>query len=473
VIALFLAAALAATAATPQARLPNFVVILADDLGYGDLGCYGSTAIRTPNLDRMAAEGARLTSFYTTAPICSPTRASLLTGRYPQRAGVPFVLFPRDRKGLAPEEITIAEVLKPRGYATACIGKWHLGTQPELAARRQGFDFFFGLPYSNDSRKRLPGEPQRAVLADVELPLLRDESVLEAPVRQELLTERYTEEAIRFIRDHRTRPFFLYLPQTFPHMPLCRCAGFTGTAGATLYANAVECVDWSTGRILEELRRLGLERDTLVVFTSDNGAPAVAPRVAAEQGAGSAGPLRGAKFTTYEGGMRVPSIWWWPGKIPAGTTTAELATIMDLLPTFARLAGAAAPSDRILDGRDIGPLLFAAPGAKSPHEAFYYYLYDQLQAVRRGPWKLVLEQHDPYPDAGLRGEARVFYELGAPGMRERQYPLRHAPELYDLDADIGEARNVAAAHPEVVRDLTRLAREFDAALIRNRRPEMR
>jgi arylsulfatase A-like enzyme len=415
----------------------------------------------------------RLTSFYATAPICSPTRASLLTGRYPQRAGVPFVLFPHDRKGLAPEEVTIAELVEARGYATACIGKWHLGTLPELGARRQGFDSFFGLPYSNDSRKRRAGEEPRAVLADAELPLVRNEEVVEAPVEQETLTERYTAEALGFIRANRARPFFLYLPHTFPHMPLHRCRRQAAAPDRTLYADAVECVDWSVGEILGELRRLGLQRKTLVVFTSDNGPAGVGPQVAAAQGKGSAGPLRGAKFTTYEGGMRVPSIWWWPGRIPAGRVSDEVATVMDFLPTFARLAGADAPRDRTIDGHDVWPLVSGSAKAKSAYGALYYYLYDQLQAVRRERWKLVLQQDKPYPDESLRGEARMFYDLGAPGMRDRHYPLRREPELYDLASDPGESRNLASEHPDLVRELTRQAREFDAAMARDRRPEMR
>jgi arylsulfatase A len=260
------------------ARVPNFIIIFADDLGYGDLGCYGSAKIATPRLDRMAAEGVRLTDFHVTAPICSPSRASLLTGRYAQRAGLPFVLFPTERKGLAPEESTLAEVLKARGYATACIGKWHLGFLPPFQPMRQGFDEFFGLPYSNDSAKQPPDQPFNPVLATVELPLLRGAEVIEAPVTQETLTERYTEEAVEFIRRNRDRPFFLYLPHTFPHRPLYASERFRGRSRDGLYGDTVECLDWSTGRILDTLAELGLDERTLVCFTSDNGPPPTAPR---------------------------------------------------------------------------------------------------------------------------------------------------------------------------------------------------
>ena len=260
---------------------PNFIIILADDLGYGDLACYGSKSIATPRLDRMAAEGVRLTDFVVSAPICSPSRASLLTGRYAQRAGLPFVLFPTEPKGLAPEELTLAELLKSRGYATACIGKWHLGFLPPFRPSRQGFDSFFGLPYSNDSALQPPAQPFNPVLAPVELPLYRGDQILEAPVDQPSLTERYTAEAIQFIRAHQAQPFFLYLPHTFPHRPLFASARFRGHSRAGLYGDTVEAIDWSTGQILDTLKDLGLDERTFVFFTSDNGPlprPQIRPR---------------------------------------------------------------------------------------------------------------------------------------------------------------------------------------------------
>jgi arylsulfatase A len=444
-------------------RPPNFIIILADDLGYGDLSCYGSEKIATPRLDRMAVEGVRLTDFHVTAPICSPSRASLLTGRYAQRAGLPFVLFPTERKGLAPEEITLGEVLKQRGYATVCIGKWHLGFLPPFQPMQQGFDEFFGLPYSNDSAKQPDGKPFDPVLAPVELPLLRGTNVVQAPVAQETLTERYTQEAVQFIRRNRDRPFFLYLPHTFPHRPLHASERFRGRSRAGLYGDTVECLDWSTGRILDTLAELGLDDQTLVCFTSDNGPPPAAPARGEQGASGSAGPLRGWKFTAYEGGFRVPAIFRWPGQIPAGRVCSELATTMDLLPTLAKLAGAKLPRDRTLDGKDIWPLL-TNPKARSPHKLFCYYLDNQLQAVRSGHWKLFLEQHE-YPSL-----TTIMY-TNRPQVMQKHFPLRDGPSLYDLESDVGEKHDVAAEHPDVVKRLSKMARNFDRQLQSDKRPE--
>lgn len=442
---------------------PNFIVILADDLGYGDLGCYGSPSIRTPRLDWMAVEGVRLTDFHVTASICSPSRASLLTGRYAQRAGLPFVLFPTERKGLAPEEITLAELLKERGYATACIGKWHLGFLPPFQPMRQGFDYFFGLPYSNDSAKQPEGQPFNPVLAPVDLPLLRGSEVLEAPANQETLTERYTEEAIRFIRENRGRPFFLYLAHTFPHKPLHASDRFRGKSRGGLYGDTVECIDWSTGRILDTLKELGLDQQTLVFFTSDNGPAPSGQFKGGQGGGGSAGPLRGLKFTSYEGGFRVPAICRWPGRIPAGFVCDELTTSMDLLPTLAKLAGAKLPRNRVLDGKDIWPLL-TKPGRRSPHGLLCYYLDNQLQAVRRGQWKLFLEERE-YPTL-----TTIMYTNRIEVMH-RHFPLRDQPSLYDLKTDLGESRDVAAEHPDIVKRLTKAARDFDRGLKADQRAE--
>ena len=392
---------------------PNIVLIFVDDMGYGDLGCFGSTTHRTPNLDTVAAAGMKFTSFYMAAPSCTPSRAALLTGCYPRRVsmdtGSTFaVLRPGDRKGLHPDEITIAELLKPVGYATACVGKWHLGDQPGFLPTRQGFDSYFGIPYSNDMgvRKGKNWPP---------LPLMRAERVIEAPVDQNTLTRRYTEAAVEFIRSNRDRPFFLYLPHTFPHDPLHASPRFRGKSPGGIYGDAVEEIDWSTGEILAELRRLGISRRTLVVFTSDNGA---APNYG-----GSNLPLRGHKATAWEGGMRVPCLMVWPGTIPTGSVCAEMATAMDLLPTFATLAGAELPDDRIIDGRDLSALLRADPGASSPHEAFYYYRGPNLQAIRDGRWKLHFSRKN--------GRA-------TPGA------------LFDLREDIGETVDQSAAHPDVV-----------------------
>jgi arylsulfatase A-like enzyme len=449
--------------ATAKAGPPNFIIILADDLGYGDLSCYGAREISTPRLDRMAAEGMRLTDFHVTAPICSPSRASLLTGRYAQRAGLPFVLFPTEPKGLAPEEITLAELLKQRGYATACIGKWHLGFLPPLRPGKQGFDYFFGLPYSNDSAKQPADKPFDPVLAPVELPLIRGEEVIESPVNQETLTERYTEEAIRFIRQHQRGPFFLYLAHTFPHKPLHVSARFRGKSRGGLYGDTVECVDWSTGRILDALRETGLEAQTLVVFTSDNGPAPSGQFKGGQGGGGSAAPLRGLKFTSYEGGFRVPAIFHWPGRIPPGRTCGELATAMDLFPTLVKLAGAKLPPNRVIDGKDIWRLL-TNDGARSPHELFCYYLDNQLQAVRAGHWKLFLSQAE-YPTL-----TTIMYTNRLPVM-QKHFPLRPGPSLYDLETDLGESRDVVERHPEVVKKLTKQARKFDRQLQADRRPE--
>ncbi|UCG46406.1 MAG: sulfatase, partial [Phycisphaerales bacterium] len=328
-----------------------------------------------------------------------------------------------NKKGLNPDEITIAEVLKTRGYATACIGKWHLGDQPDFLPTRQGFDYYYGIPYSNDM-----GKPQGS--GRPPLPLLRNEEVIEAPANQNTLTKRYTEEAVRFIAANKDRPFFIYLPHTMPHNPVHASDSFRGKSANGRYGDAVEEIDWSTGQILKTLKDLDIDNRTLVVFTSDNGA--------SNRFGGSNAPLRGFKGSTWEGGMREPCVMRWPGRIPAGKTCQQIACTMDLLPTFARLAGAAVPADRVIDGRDIWPMVAGKKDATSPHEAFYYYQMDQLQAVRSGKWKL----HLP-----LKPKKRNW------GKPEPQGPLA----LYDLGADVAEKNNVADKHPEVVKRLLALA----------------
>ena len=409
---------------SPTTRNPNFILIYADDLGYGDLGCFGSKKNRTPHLDRMAEQGMKLTSFYVTSGVCSPSRSSLMTGCYPRRvsmhqdAGGRWVLFPKSRKGLHPDEITVAEVLKGRGYATACIGKWHLGDQLTFLPTRQGFDSYFGIPYSNDmARKGIP------------LPLMRGEKVIEAPVDQSTLTKRYTEEAIEFIKANHDRPFFLYLPHTMVHLPLHASAAFKGKSNNGRYGDAVEELDWSTGEILKTLAALGIDEHTLVIFTSDNGSN--------RRNGGSNAPLRGGKGSTNEGGMRVPCIARWPGHVPAGSVCDEIVSTLDVLPTFAGLAGGSAPTDRRIDGHDIRPLLEGIEAAKSPREAFFYFDIKQLQAVRSGKWKLTL----PRQTRPRRDRPR------------RDLPLR----LFDLDADIHEDTDVSSQHPEVVKRLLALA----------------
>lgn len=401
---------------------PNFVVVYVDDLGYGDFGAYGSKTHRTPRIDRMAEQGMRLTDFYSTCSVCTPSRTSVMTGCYPRRVNMHVdeknlcVLFPAARKGLHPDEVTIADLLKTRGYATACIGKWHLGDHPKFMPTSQGFDEYFGIPYSNDMhRKQVP------------LPLVRNLTVIEAPARQDTLTERYTQEAVRFIKANKDRPFFLYIPHTAVHVPLHPGAPFKGKSKDGAYGDWVEELDWFMGELFKTLQAAGIDDRTLVVLTSDNGS----------QKPGSNDPLRGGKGRTDEGGMRVPCIVRYPGKIPAGSTSSELTATIDLLPTFARLAGADLPKQPI-DGKDIWPILSGQKDAKSPHEAFYYYQMDQLQAVRSGPWKLLVP---------MEAKKRNW------GKPEGKTELK----LFNLAQDIHEDNDVAQAHPEVVARLLWLA----------------
>lgn len=422
---------LAATLVTASERLPNIILIMADDLGYGDLGCYGSPVNRTPHIDGLAEDGIRFTDFYASSPICTPSRASLLTACYPRRTGLHeaetghWVLIPRNTRGLDPAETTMAEVLRGKGYATACIGKWHLGDQPPHLPTEHGFDTYYGLPYSNDMASGQRGDPP--------LPLVEGKVVIEAPVDQSTLTKRYTEQAVRFMESHKDRPFFLYLPHTFPHVPLFASERFHGKSGNGPYGDTVEEIDWSTGRILETLERLDLDQDTLVIFTSDNGA-------SGHRGSSNK-PLSGSKGSTMEGGMRVPMVARWPGKIPAGSVASALTTHMDLLPTFAAMTSAPKPA-LPMDGKNILPILLAEEGAESPHEAFYYYRRRQLQAVRSGDWKwhLPLERTFPRWDTSdhIDGDSR-------PG------------KLVHLGRDIGETRDVSEDHPEVVEKMAALA----------------
>jgi len=396
-------------------RPPNVVLIYCDDLGYADVGCFGSKPHRTPHIDRLAAEGLRLTSFYVTSGVCTPSRSSLMTGCYPRRVNMhqnargDWVLFPIDSRGLNPDEVTIAEVLKTRGYATACIGKWHLGDQPEFLPTRQGFDSWFGIPYSNDM-----GTKQRRPQPNPPVPLMDGERVIEAPAEQSTLTRRYTERAVEFITANRDTPFFLYLPHTFPHWPLHASEAFRGKSANGTYGDSVEEIDASTGAILDALDELGLADDTIVIFTSDNGA--------AKPHGGSNAPLRGFKGGTWEGGMRVPFVLRWPSRVPAGTESDEIVSTLDILPTFASLAGAVLPEETI-DGVDVGRML-TDPERASPRRTFYYYFKDQLQAVRLGRWKMHLPRGE--------GDKRI------------------TRQLYDLDSDVSETHNIADAYPDVV-----------------------
>jgi arylsulfatase A-like enzyme len=418
-------------------RAPNFVLIFTDDQGYGDVGCYGARGFRTPNLDRLAREGMRFTDFYVAQPVCSASRTALLTGCYPNRLGILGALNPKSRHGISDREKTIADVLKPRGYATAVFGKWHLGHLPPFLPTRHGFDEYFGLPYSNDMWPHHPGGEKFPPL-----PLLDGERVAKTDPDQTQLTTWYTEHAVRFIEKNRERPFFLYVPHSMPHVPLHVSDKFRGKSSQGLYGDVMMELDWSVGQILQALHKHDLEKDTLVLFSCDNG-----PWLSYGNHAGSAGPLREGKMTTWEGGVREPFLARWPGKIPAGAVCHEPAMTIDILPTLARLAGAELPRLPI-DGRDIWPLLSAQPGAHSPHEAFYFYWNEELQAVRSGKWKL----HFPHTYRTLGGKPG-----GKDGKPVDTKEARTDLALYDLDADVGETTNVAKENPDVVARLKKLA----------------
>ncbi len=420
----------------PAAAPPNIVIIFIDDMGYGDIGPYGATQQKTPNLDRMASEGMKLTSFYA-APVCSVSRAQLLTACYGPRIDVPAVYGPGGSNGLNPTEHTIAERLKDRGYATMCIGKWHVGDQPDFLPTRQGFDHYFGIPYSNDMQAKSTETGQPVV------PLLRDNQVAEllTDQQQSRIVERYTDEAVQFITQNKDKPFLLYLPHTAIHTPIYPGEAFRGQSANGRVGDWIEEVDWSTGRILDTLRELKLAENTLVIFTSDNG-----PWLVKQADSGSAGPLRGGKGSTWEGGVRVPTIAWWPGKIAPNTSVDAVAGTIDLLPTAVALAGGTVPDQPVIDGRDISPILLGKTKT-SPRDAHYYFSGYHLQAVRQGPWKLALVPQNETMGRDIKPDANT-----------------QAPRLYNLDAEIGEQTNVAAAHPEIVAKLTALADKMMAEI---------
>ena len=406
---------------------PNFVIIYCDDLGYGDIGPYGNKIHKTPNLDRMAEEGVVFTDFYVTSGVCSPSRSSLMTGSYAQRVDMhvnarPWgsvgrqVLFPKAQKGLNPKEVTIAELLKSQGYATACIGKWHLGDQPEFLPTRQGFDYYYGIPYSNDMNRDF-----------CPLPLMRNEEVIEAPVDQNTITRRYTEEAIAFIDQNKEKLFFVYLPHAMTHNPLYAGEKFKGKSENGIYGDAVEEIDWSTGEILNYLRANDLDKNTMVMFSSDNGA--------ASRWGGTNLPLSGWKGSTMEGGMRVPGIFWWPETLKPSKVQHAMASTMDLLPTIAYLTGAALP-DTKLDGYNIYDML-SGKTSESPYEVFYYYQLEQLQAIRKGDWKLHLPLDSMYGNIH-----RATIVDGKP------------MALYNLKEDIAETKDLAKEYPDIVEQLT-------------------
>ncbi len=441
-------AAVIAGASTPLAadRPPNVVIIFTDDQGYADVGCFGAKGIATPNLDRMAREGRKFVNFHVAQPVCSASRAALLTGCYPNRIGIHGALGPDARHGISGRETTLADMLKRRGYATGMAGKWHLGHRPEFLPTRHGFDEYLGLPYSNDMG---PGHPEARPGAYPPLPLIEGDRVVDPDVTaddQRGLTARYTERAVSFIGRHKDVPFFFYLAHSMPHVPLAVAEGFRGRSARGLYGDVIAEVDWSVGAVLDALRANDLERDTLVIFASDNG-----PWLSYGDHAGDAGRLREGKGTCWEGGVRVPCLMRWPGRIPAGTESDAMLMTIDLFPTIAGLAGAGLPGHPI-DGLDVRPILVGEPGAKNPHEAYlFYYEQNQLQAVAGGDGRWKLQLPHTYRTLGGRPGGR-----GGRPVKYDQVRIDR-PELYDLRADPGETTDVAADHPEVVRSLIAIA----------------
>ena len=440
-------------AASAVAAPKNFIIIMTDDQGWGDLGCFGSETIATPHIDRMAKEGLRMTSFYVASSVCSPSRAALLTGRMPVRVGVPNVLFPRSTTGLPPAELTIAEVLKNQGYTTGIVGKWHLGHQPQFMPMNQGFDSYFGVPYSNDmsisaefdisttvrlnegyTAEQMQSDRTRYLEHYQELrnkvPLLENNSIIEYPVDQKTLTRRYTEKAVEFIAQHKEEPFFLYMPHTMPHKPHHIEAKYAGKSAAGIFGDIVQQIDWSVGEVLQALRDHDLAEDTFVIFLSDNGPIKE----------GSAGPMKGNKFTTFEGGLRVPAVLWAPGTIAAGGVSDEIASTLDLMPTIANWVGADLPMDRIYDGFSLTELIEGRSDKSLRREIFYYGANTKvINGIRVGGWK---------------------YQTW--GEHPRFRPEVEVPKLYNLRDDIGEKHNLIEKYPALAAKLRQRMLEFDA-----------
>jgi arylsulfatase A len=420
-----------------------------DDMGYADIGPFGATAYKTPNLDRMAREGRKFTDFYVTQAVCSASRAGLLTGCYNVRVGILGALGPAARHGIHADEVTIAEICKQKGYATACYGKWHLGHRKPFLPLQHGFDDYFGLPYSNDMWPYHPGVMKLPMAKRLKrwphLPLIDKNEVVNPKVTaadQEQLTTQYTEHAVAFIAKNHARPFFLYVPHSMVHVPLYVSDKFKGKSGAGLFGDVMMEVDWSVGQILGAIREHGLDKNTLVIFTSDNG-----PWLSYGDHAGSAGPLREGKGTMFDGGCRESTIMWWPGTVPANTVCATPAMTIDILPTVAHLIGAKLP-DHTIDGKNIWPLIRGVDGAKSPHQAYFFYYGRQLQAMRMGRWKL----HFPHRYRTMAGRA------GGTGGRPNRYSNAEIElSLFDLSADIGETMDVKDEHPDVVKTMQSLA----------------
>lgn len=442
-------------APTSEAK-PNFVLIFCDDLGWADIGAYGAVGYETPHLDRMAAEGVRFTDFYVSQAVCSASRAALMTGCYNVRVGIGGALGPKSNIGINPDEETIAEVLKSAGYATACYGKWHLGHHRKFLPMQHGFDDYFGLPYSNDMWPYHPGVAHLPMEERVKrwphLPLIDGNEIVNpkvTPEDQTQLTTWYTEHAVEFIEEHADEPFFVYLPHSMPHVPLYVSDKFKGKTKRGLFGDVISEIDWSVGQILETLKRLELDDNTLVVFTSDNG-----PWLSYGDHAGSAGPHREGKGTMWDGGCREPFLARWPGRIPAGKVQHELAATIDILPTFAKLAGAKLP-EKTIDGKDIWPLLACEDAAKTPHEVYWMYYGKQLQAVRSGEWKL----HFPHVYRSMLGRPG-----GTDGKPTNYTNLTTGLALYDLSEGTGEWNDVKAAHPDVVEQLKKYGERAREAL---------
>lgn len=455
---ILIAFALLPTAGAEDSK-PNFVIIFADDQGYGDLGCFGSTKIETPNIDRMAAEGRRFTSFMVASPVCTPSRAALMTGCYPKRVGMhQHVLFPQSTKGLNPTEHTIADHLKAQGYATACFGKWHLGHHPESLPRQQGFDAYLGIPYSNDmNHPDNKGKPkvasddlwrdQQSCITLWKTPLFENETIVELPVDQRTVTRRYTDRAVDFIKEHRDQPFFVYLPHSMPHIPLYVPEDAYDPDPQNAYTCVIEHIDAEVGRVMDTIRELGLSDNTYVIYTSDNG-----PWLQFKNHGGSAGPLRAGKGTTFEGGQRVPCVIWGPGRVPAGTECGELVGTIDMLPTIAALTSSPLPSDRKIDGMDVSALIHGE-SADSPRDEFLHYTSQgQLEGIRRGDWKLLVKVQ----------------------RRRRNQQAKTPPEppeilLFNLKSDLGEQNNLADTHSELVEELRARMQELDAEIEKHAR----
>jgi len=431
-----------------EKRLPNFVVIFIDDMGYADIGPFGAKGYQTPNLDRMAKEGRVFTDFYVPQAVCSASRAGMVTGCYNVRVGIQGALAHQANHGIHADEMTLGEVVKQKGYATACFGKWHLGHHPKFLPTNNGFDEYLGLPYSNDM---WPGHPT-AGKRFPDLPLIEGTRVIDPQVTaedQSQLTTRYTERVVRFIDKNKDRPFLIYLPHSMVHVPLFVSEKFRGKSQRGLFGDVVMEIDWSVGQIMDKLAEHKLDKDTLVIFTADNG-----PWLSYGDHAGSAAPLREGKGTMFDGGCRVPTVMWWPGKIPAATVCKTPAMTIDILPTIAHLAGAKLP-DHPIDGKNIWPLVAGEPGAVSPHEAYYFYWGNHLQAVRTGKWKL----HFPHGYRTLGGKPG-----GKGGVPVPYQQANIELALFDLESDVGETTDVADQHPEVVAKIKGLADRMRAEL---------